>query len=622
VAISDAVGPETGSASGSQVRTARALGVLRRWKGERMRGRAVGDSSMSRRTGLERLIDWLPGLRLLLHYDRTCLPQDLTAGLVVTLVLIPSAIAYADLARCPPISGLYAALGGMITFALLTSSRHVIVGPDAAIAIMVGAAIGPLADADPGKAVALSAWLALLAAGILLLAAWLRLGGAADFLSSPVMLGFMNGAAVVIIVSQLGKLCNIPLQEDNTLLRLYEWVTRFPETHWQTLGIGLAAIGILAALRLWYARLPGTIVIFALALVAGRCFDFADSGMQIIGAIDTRPPVLVPPELSFAEVPRLFIAALGLAFLIFPEGILLGRVMAERHDYDLNPDRELVALGAANLVSGLFRSFAIGGSQSRTLLNSATGGRTQMVSFAAAALLIAFLFFLASWIATLPTVAIAAILIFTGITLIEVREYRKLKSLHWFSALVSLITSAAVIVLGVLPGILLGVFLSLLNLLRQIVRPQDALLGRVAGSPTLHDIGDDEAAQTIPGLVVYRFYGPLVFANIRFFIERLEHFLSHEEVPVRQVILDARAIPEIDVTAAEQLRMFVTRLCERGITFVVAKAHLPLRQAAVGLGLQEWFSEQAHFAQLPDAVTAFEVHRAGGGDAAPVPRAR
>src|SRR5262245_46049563 len=258
---------------------------------------------MSRRTGLKGLVDWLPGVRLLLNYDRAWLPHDLTAGLVVTLVLIPSAIAYADLAKCPPVAGLYAALGGMIAFALFSSSRHVIVGPDAAIAIMVGAAIGPLMDGDPGKAIALSAWLALLTAAILLLAAWLRLGAAADFLSSPVMLGFMNGAAVVIIASQLGKLCNIRLQEENTLLRLYEWVTHFPETHWPTLGIGLAAIGILTLIRLCCPRLPGTIVVFGLALIAGRCFDFAASGMQVIGAIDTRIPVPVPAELSFAEVP-------------------------------------------------------------------------------------------------------------------------------------------------------------------------------------------------------------------------------------------------------------------------------------------------------------------------------
>lgn len=361
----------------------------------------------------------------------------------------------------------------------------------------------------------------------------------------------------------------------------------------------------MAAIRIGYARLPGTIVIFALALIAGRFFDFAGAGMKVIGTINTSIPVPAPPDLAFDEVPRLFIAALGLALLIFPEGILLGRVVATRHGYDIDPDRELVALGAANVVAGLLRSFAVGSSQSRTLLNSGTGGRTQMVSFAAAVLLVAFLYFLASWIATLPTVAIAAILIFTGFTLIDVREYQKLRGLHRFSALLSLITSAAVITLGVLPGILLGVVLSLLRLLSQIARPQDALLGRIPGSTTLHDVGDDDAAITIPGLVVYRFYGPLVFANIRFFIERVEHFLADQKAPVRQVILDARAIPEIDVTAAEQLRTFVKHLQDRGITFVVAKAHLPLREAAVRLGLQEWFSEKAHFSQLADAVEAF-----------------
>jgi len=560
---------------------------------------------MNRPSRLQRALDYLPGLRLLLHYDRACLSKDLSAGVVVTLVLIPSAIAYADLAKCPPVAGLYAALGGMVAFAIFTSSRHVVVGPDAAIAIMVGAAIGPVAGGDPGKAIAVSAWLALIVAILLLLAAWLRLGAAADFLSSPVMLGFMNGAAVVIIGSQLGKFTNIGLEEDNTLLKFFEWIRRLPEVHWPTLAFGAAAIAILVAVRVWLPRLPGTIVVFALALVAGRLFDFAAANMQVIGAIDTSVPTPVPPELSVADLPRLVTAALGLAFLIFPEGILLGRAMAGRHGYEIKPDRELVALGAANLIAGLFRSFAVGGSQSRTLLNSATGGRTQLVSFAAAALLVAFLYFLASWISTLPTVAIAAILIFTGITLIDVREYRKLRGLHRSSARLSLVTTVAVIGLGVLPGILVGVFLSLLHLLNQIARPQDALLGRVPGSPTLHDVGDDESAQTVPGLVVYRFYGPLVFANIRFFTERLEHFLAREAAPVRQVILDARAIPEIDVTAAEQLTVFLNRLRDRGTTFVVAKAHLPLREAAVRLGLQEWFGEHAHFNQLPDAVAAF-----------------
>jgi SulP family sulfate permease len=526
------------------------------------------------------------------------------AGLVVVLVLIPSAIAYADLAKCPPVSGLYAALGGMVAFALFTSSRHVIAGPDAAIAILVGAAVGPLSGGDPGQAVVLSTWLALLAAGILLGAAWLKLGGVAEFLSSPVMLGFMNGAAVVIIGSQIGKLCGISLVEENTLLRLVEWARRLPESHAWTLAVGLVGIAILLAFRLWLRRIPGTIVVFALALVAGRYFDFPSLNMAVIGMVDTRLPDPVPPVLSLSDVGKLVTAALGLALLIFPEGILLGRAMAGRHKYDLNPDRELVALGVANLAAGLLRSFAVGASQSRTLLNSATGGRTQLVSLVAATLLVAFMYFLAAWIATLPTVAIAAILTFTGLTLIEVHEVRRLYRQHRHSAIVSLLTSLGVVAFGVLPGILVGIMLSLLKLLSQVARPHDALLGRVPGAEALHDVGDDEAARTIPGLVVYRFYGPLVFANVRFFIDRVEHFIAREAQPVRQVILDARAIPDIDVTAADQLRAFVTKLRDRGITFVVAKAHLPLRQAASGLGGN--LNEGNSFARLSDAVAAFE----------------
>jgi SulP family sulfate permease len=561
---------------------------------------------MSTQSSGQPLANWLPGVRMLLGYDRSYLRSDLTAGLVVTLVLIPSAIAYADLAKCPPIAGLYAALGGMVAFALFTSSRHVIAGPDAAVAILVGGAIGPLSSENPSQAIVLSTWLALLTALLLLLGAWLKLGGVAEFLSSPVMLGFMNGAAVVIIISQIGKLCGIDLQQDNSLERLVEWVRRLGETHSLTLILGITGIAILAAIRRWIPRLPGTIVVFALALIAGGLLDFDAMNVSVIGAVDTHIPKPIPPELAPAEVARLVTAALGLALLIFPEGVLLGRAMATRHRYEIRPDQELVALGVANLAAGLFRSFAVGGSQSRTLLNSATGGRTQMVSLVAAVLLVVFMYFMAAWIATMPTVAIAAILIFTGITLVDVEGYRRLYQQHRQSALVALVTSVGVVAIGVLPGILVGVVLSLLKVLSQVTRPQDALLGRVPGTFALHDVGDDAKAQTIPGLVVYRFYGPLIFANVRFFIERLEYFIAREAEPVRQVIIDARAIPEVDVTAAEQLRDFGVRMRERGIRVVIAKAHLPLRETAAQLGIKDAFAQENYFAKLSDAVAAYE----------------
>jgi sulfate permease, SulP family len=547
----------------------------------------------------------LPGAAALVRYERSLLRHDALAGLVVALVLIPSAFAYADLAKCSPAAGIYAAVGGMVVFALFTSSRHVIVGPDAAIALLVGATIGPLAAGDAGKAVTLATVLAFLTGGVLLLMGRLRLGIAADFLSSPAMLGFMNGAAVVIIGSQIGKLCGIKLTEDNTLLSFWEWIRRLPETHALTLAIGFACLIVMAVCR-WKVRwVPGAVAVFVLAMVAGRFVNFSALGLHVIGTVDLHIPDAVRPGLRLADTGPLFTAAIGIALLVFSEGVVLARSVASRHHYAVDPDRELIAFGAANVAAGLLCSFAVGSSQTRTLLNDATGGRTQIVSLIAAALTTAFVFLFTSWIATIPSVAIAAILVFTGVTLVDLHVYSRLWRLHRFSMVVAATTTIGVLALGVLPGILLGVVLSLLGVLAQIVRPQDALLGRVEGSTTMHDIGDDEAAQTLPGLVVYRFYGPLIFANVRFFIERIEWFIAQEPEPIRQVILDARAIPSVDITAAEQMREFVARLRSRGIEFVVAKAHLPLRDA-VSTVSGSAFDERRHFSQLADAVAAFQ----------------
>ena len=552
------------------------------------------------RNSIERAI---PGIGVLLHYDRAQWRHDAVAAAVVAVVLIPSAIAYADLAHCAPAAGLYASIAGMTAFALFASSRHLIVGPDAAIALLVGAAIGPLAGGDPGKAVALATALAVLTAGVLFLMARLRLGIAADFLSSPALLGFMNGAAIVIVASQLGKLCGISLTEDNTLLRLWEWASRLGSVHRPTLLAGLVCVGILVVCR-WVPRgIPGAVAVFAIALVAGRMIDFAQEGIQVIGKLDLEIPNPVRPGLQLAQAAPLFTSAIGIALLVLSEGVVLGRSVGGKHGYSIDPDRELVAFGMANLAAGFVCSFPVGSSQTRTLLNDGTGGRTQMVSLLAAVATAVLVVLLAPWLATMPSVAIAAILVVTGVTLVDLGIYRRLWRHHGYSTVVAMATTLGVVALGVLPGILLGIVLSLLGVLAAVVRPHDALLGHIEGSPTLHDVGDDEAAKTIPGLVVYRFYGPLIFANIRFFVERLESFIAQEEDPVREVILDARAIPSIDITATEQLREFVEKLRQRGIEFIVAKAHLPLREAIAAIGGS--LDGCCRFSQLADAVAAY-----------------
>lgn len=547
----------------------------------------------------------LPVVSILLNYRRSDLRHDLPAALAVALVTIPAAFAYADLAQCPPVAGLFAAIAGMAAFALFSTSRHVIVGPDAAIALLVGAAIAPLAAGDPGKAVTLAAVLSLLTGSVLLLMAKLKLGIAADFLSSPAMAGFMNGAAVVIVCSQLGKLSGIGLAEDNSLLRLSEWLVRLEKIHPPTLALGLLTMAALFLCRWKFPRIPGAVAVFLLAMVAGRFVDFSGAGIQVLGSLELQLPDPVKPGLRLADAAPLFTSAMGIALLVFSEGVVLGRSVANRHGYALDPDRELVALGASNIAAAVCCSFAVGSTQTRTLLNDGCGGRTQVVSLGAALICALVVFLFSDWLAVIPSAVIAGILVFSALTMVDPGVYRRLWRIHRFSMAVAACTTLGVLGLGVLPGILLGVVLSLLGVLAETIRPHDALLGCVSGDDTMHDVGDDFKAETIPGLVVYRFYGPLIFANVRFFIERLQYFIAREQTPVRQVILDARAIPSIDITAAEQIRNFVAELRGRGIEFVVAKAHLPLRETIAAIS-GEPFDLKRQFGQLADAVQAFK----------------
>jgi SulP family sulfate permease len=283
--------------------------------------------------------------------------------------------------------------------------------------------------------------------------------------------------------------------------------------------------------------------------------------------------------------------------------------MAERHDYDINPDRELMALGAANLAAGAVQGFTVGGSQTRTLVNSATGGRTQVANLASVVFLAGFLLLAAGAMTQLPKVTIAAILVYTGFGLIDIADVKNMWVRHRQTAWIAITTTAAVVFIGVLPGILLGTAFSIAILLADLARPHDALLVRKPGSDELHDLGDDDQTEDIPGLVVYRFYGPLIFANVNYFMERLQGFIDREEHPVRKVVIDARAIPSVDFTAMEKLRPFFQKLSDQGIELALARAHLPLREVQLNTGMEPIFSEDEIFVRVSDAVRAFNEHQ-------------
>jgi sulfate permease, SulP family len=547
-----------------------------------------------------------PSIRLLRNYQRQWLTRDLLAGITVCVVMIPSVMAYAELAGLEPVHGLYAALLGMIAYAIFASSRQVITGPDAAMALLVGSVVGPLAGGDPSRAAVLAAMTALLCGGLLLLAASLRAGVVADFLSKPVLVGYLTGAAMILISTQLGKLFGIRTTEHDFFPLVAEIIRRLGETHIQTFILGAGLIVMLEVLRYFAPRFPGTLVAFILALLVSSIFDLAGHGVRVIGDMPRGLPAFGVPIVSMEDVRQIFPAAFGIVMLIISDGILLSRAFASKNRYQINSNQELVAHAAANLVSGLFQGFSVGASQSRTTVNDASGGKTQLVSLVAAGTLAAFLLFLTPLLRSLPIVAMASILIFAGVHLIEVHEYRSLLKVSTKGFWLSLVVAAGVLVVGVVAGIMIGVLISLIYLLGRLARPMDAVLQKMPGTGEYHDLSDGSAEHTVPGLIAYRFYAPLIFANAEYFGQRVRELIASSTTPVRYVVFDMQAVWEIDVTASEMFSRLVDELQQKGISIAIARAKRPLREKLERIGLKEKFSEKTYFPSVHMAVEVFQ----------------
>lgn len=542
--------------------------------------------------------------------------SDLVAGISVCVVMIPSVIAYAELAGLTPIHGLYAALAGMIGYALFASSRHVIAGPDAAVALLVASAVGPLASGDPSRAAVLAGITAILGGVLMLLAAWLRAGVVADFLSKPVLVGYLSGAALILVSTQLGKLFGIRTHEHDFFPLLAELARRLREIHPLTLGLGAAMIVVLELMRRLTPRIPGAPVIFVVALLVSGIFHLGDRGVKLVGEVPSGLPGFRLPTVGVHDIREIFPAAAGIVMLTFPEGVLLARAFAARNGYAIRPNQELLALAAANFAAGLFQGFSVGASQSRTTVNEASGGRSQLASLVAAGALIVFLLFLTPLLRRLPTVALASILVSAGVHLIEVREYRSLLRDSRRAFWLAMSVSAGVLIVGVVPGILIGVIASLIYVLARLARPLDAVLRELPGTGRFHDLGEAEEADTVPGLIAYRFYAPLFFANAEHFVQRVRQLIASSPNPVRWFVVDMQAVWEIDVTAADGLTRLAAELRARGVALKIARANRPLREQLDRIAIQGQPGEIAYYPSVHAAVDAFRRESGADGSGA------
>lgn len=555
---------------------------------------------------------WIPIAGALGGYRPAFLRADLVAGINVCVVMIPTVLAYAELAGLPPQHGLYSALAGMIAYAIFASSRQVIVGPDAALTLLLASAVGPLIAGDPSRALSLAVLVALLTGGILLLTALFRIGVIAELFSKPVLVGYMTGSALIIVSTQLGKLFGIELAARDGLSLLLELSRRLQETHGLTLGLGAGLVAILEGLRRVWPRFPGALLACALATCVSVAFDLPSRGVRVLGAVTDELPHPGLPAASLDDIRTLVPAAMAIALLAFPEAILLGRAFAAKNRYEIRPNQELVALAAANFASGLFQGFPVGASQSRTVVNDASGGRTPLVNLVASGLLIAFILALTPLLEPLPMVALGAILVSAGIHLVDLRAHRSFFRISPRAGWLALIVALGVVVVGVIPGILVGVGLSLAYLLARLARPTDAVLQEVRGTGSFLDVGTGIETHTVPGLIAYRFYAPLFFANAEHFARRIRSLVSDSPRPVKWVLVDVQAVTEIDVNGAEVVQQLVEDLAARGVALKFACANRPLRETVERIGLSEHLRQEWHFSSVDAAVEAFRRAESSG----------
>lgn len=528
-----------------------------------------------------------PGLAELSHYRWHDAPADIRAGMNVAAVAIPVAIAYSELAGFPPQVGLYSSILPLIAYAVFGSSRQLIVGPDAATCAVVAAAVAPLAAGDAAAYASLSVTLAALTGLICIVASFFRLGALADFLSKPILVGFLNGVALSIMLGQVGKILGFSVHETGIIPRLGEIIGNLGRVHVPTLAVAAGTFVVIAIVPRVYAWLPGPLVGLVLAGAAVPALGLAAAGVKTLGFVPAGLPLLTVPQVDPASLPMLFADAAGLALVSFSSLMLTARSFAYKNGYELDPDQDFAALGAANVVSALSQGFAISGADSRTAINDATGGRTRAVGLVTAAAIAAVLLFLTEPLQYVPTAALGAVLIMAGLSLVDIATVRLIYRIDRTEAALSALATLGVVAVGAVNAILLVVVLALLRFIKLLSRPSIEILGKVDGYPGLHSLERHEAGQAIPGLLLVRFNAPITFFNASYFKREVMKAADEAGPGLRHVVLDLLPIPSIDATGLLTLIEVVETLRLRGVDFNAAGRATEWRHWAQARGFDE-----------------------------------
>lgn len=550
---------------------------------------------------------FLPGVAVLRRYERGWLRGDVVAGVTVVAYLIPQVMAYAVIAGVSPVVGLWAIIAPLLVYAALGSSRQLSVGPESTTALMTAAGVGALLGAagGPERYAEVAALLAI-AVGVVSIVGWLlRLGFLAALLSRPVLVGYLVGIAVLMIVSQFGKAIGVDIDGDSTLTETWSFLTQLGDAHLPTVAMSVGVLVLLFVVGRFAPKAPGPLVVLLGAAAVVAIFGLDRYGLDVVGEIPEGLPAFRIPALGDLSIWALVPYAAGIAVVGYSDNVLTGRAFAAKRKQSIDAGQELLALGAANVSTGMFQGFPISCSGSRTVLGDAVGSRTQLHSLVALAGVLATLLFAGPVLSSFPSAALGALVIYAATRLIDIAEIRRVARFRRSELILTIVTTAGVVAFGVLVGIGIAIALSLLDLIRRMAHAHDGILGYVPGVPGMHDVDDYPAAGQVPGLVVYRYDSPLFFANAEDFLRRAEAAVDGAEQPVYWFLLNAESNVEVDLTAVDTLDLLREKLEARGVTFSMARVKQDLLRQLEAAGFAEKVGEDLIFETLPTGVRAY-----------------
>ncbi len=562
----------------------------------------------------------LPGISSLATYRRSWLRSDVVAGVVLTTLLVPQGMAYAELAGLPAITGLYTTILCLIGYAVFGPSRILVLGPDSSLGPMIAATILPIVGSggSPERAIALASMMALIVGAIMILAGIAKLGFIADLLSKPTQIGYMNGLALTILIGQLPKLFGFSTDANGLINEAHAFIhgVASGDTVGAAVVIGLVSLALILTLSRWLPRVPGVLVAVVVAIAATSVFDLADHGVSLVGTLPKGfPPLTVPNPVS--DLPLLVAGALGIVLVALADTISTASAFAARTGQEVDGNGEMIGIGAANVAAGLFQGFPVSTSGSRTAVAEQAGAKTQLTGVVGAALIVLMLVLVPGLLKNLPNPTLAAVVIAASLSLADIQGTVRLWRQRPAECLLSIAAFLGVALLGVLEGIAVAVALSILNVFRRAWRPYQTTLGRVPGLAGQHDTQLHPEAEELPRLVIFRFDAPLFFANARTFRDQIRSLAAADPRP-EWIVIAAEPITDVDATAADMLADLDEELNAEGTSLVFAELKDPVREKLERYELIGPLDPDHFFPTLDGAVDAFREKT--GADWVPAPR--